>query len=290
MPAVHVGQEMSDMAAVSSRSRELRERAVIHLDELSRHPVLARYWGDISVVLKGSTARGNADCYSDVDFVVFCDAARAPEIIAGYSKLALITRTDGIFLPLGDWEGHYNLASYEGLAEYFSAPDFPQAWEYSNTVVMHDPKDAFRGIVELGSAELFSDHLGILKSHYVHSQLTLDWLRHPLRRGDSLSALLHCGEVLRSICRMCYLLAGKPYPHDKWLIHYLPTTEFGRGHAADLMAYGEIAWPGKDLETGLEIGAYPQYSLGAALLAEVADQIRSSYGDQAWLAEWYLHV
>jgi predicted nucleotidyltransferase len=41
--------------------------------QLSQHAVLSRYWDGISVILKGSTARDNADRYSDIDLVMYGD-------------------------------------------------------------------------------------------------------------------------------------------------------------------------------------------------------------------------
>ncbi len=86
--------------------------------ELLAHPVLSHYRDEITIILKGSTAHGYSDQYSDVDLVVFCHEGRKQEITDEYVRQGLSQRTDGVFLPLHDWAGHYNTDSYKSLQKF----------------------------------------------------------------------------------------------------------------------------------------------------------------------------
>ena len=217
----------------TARSVELRALAGHYVAELPRHPVLAAYWDRISLVLKGSTARGNADHLSDLDFVFFAGEDDRRAIVDGYYRAGLTARRDGVFLPLGDWIGHYHFESFEHLAGHFTARHLPHVWEYRGALALHDPGGRFRRIMDLGLADLFRDPLPDVRSAYLDLQLTLDWLRHPLKRADAVATLLHCSRLIQGLCQISYLLDASPYPHDKWLFHYLDTTRFGRAHRCE---------------------------------------------------------
>ena len=54
--------------------------------ELSRHPVLSGYCTQLSLVLTGGTARGNADRYSDIDLVFYASDVTRTSIITAYRE------------------------------------------------------------------------------------------------------------------------------------------------------------------------------------------------------------
>ncbi|MCE5198782.1 nucleotidyltransferase domain-containing protein [bacterium] len=273
---------------MKQRTVELLALAEEYCNELSRHPVLSEYWSELSLVIKGSVARDNPDRYSDIDLVFFCAEKPYREIIEMYYKHGLTHRDDGVFLPLGNWVGHYNLETLDKLTSYFKRPDYPQVWEYQNVVVLHDPQDRYQKLVSSLSSDLLADPLPAIKREYLDIQLTLDWLRHPLKRGDSVSVALHCAKLLQSLCRICYLLDGKCYPHDKWLFSYIGTTRFGKSNKSSIRKY--VAQIANSVPRHLELDGYPQYVEGAALVERVGAFIGKYYGKLPWIAEWYLHV
>ena len=77
---------------------ELKGRINEFRDLLSQHEVLNEFWPRLSLILKGSVARGNADKYSDLDFVFYCDQLVRQEIIQKYFNKGLIKRTNGLFI------------------------------------------------------------------------------------------------------------------------------------------------------------------------------------------------
>jgi hypothetical protein len=279
---------------VSPRTTELRTLADHYMAELAQHPVLAAYWEQLALVLKGSVARGNADHLSDLDFVFFGEPAVVQAVIADYYRAGLTARQDGVFLPLGNWDGHYHFEPFDHLAAHFAARHFSHIWEYRGAIALHDPQGRFARIVYDGLAALFTDPVADARASYLDLQLTLDWLRHPLKRGDAVAVLLHCTRLIQGLCQASYLLDACPYPHDKWLFHYLPTTRFGQAHSTDILHYaGTVAAKSAGQlasQPGLQLDEYPQYREGASLIALVADAIRAWYGGQPWLGEWYLYV
>jgi len=274
----------------TEQSEVLRKLATGYCEDLSRHQVLRHYWGEISLILKGSAARGNSDQYSDIDFVFYADHTTRERIVNDYHAQGLTSRQDGIFMPLPEWIGHYHVESFEALNGYFETKHYPQIWECANVIIMHDPASRYQNSIDSELSKLFDDTLREVKDRYLQLQLTLDWLRHPLKRGDKVAVLLHGSKIVKLACELCYLLDRKPYPHDKWLFHYLRDTRLGSAMADRLIDYAESIVDRGDIQRGLELDQYPQYSKGLDLTKSIADFIASDYGSQAWLGEWYLYV
>jgi hypothetical protein len=115
-------------------------------------------------------------------------------------------------------------------------------------------------------------------------------LRHPLKRGDKVAVLLHGSKIIKLACELFYLLDRKPYPHDKWIFHYVRDTQLGSAHAHLLIDYAQSIVDRGDIVTALELEQYPQYGKAQQITTLIADFIAGDYGSQAWLGEWYLYV
>lgn len=267
--------------------QRLKERAKEFCAELGRHPVLSRYWEELSVVLKGSTAHGYSDRYSDVDLVLFCPENIKREIVRDYVNQGLSQREDGVFLPLHDWEGHYNLESYEELREHLEKIEY--IWEYAGSQALHDPKGGFASLVEEGLSAFRRRCGELIKGSYLQCQLQLDWLRQPLRRADAGAALLYGSNLYREVCRTLFLLRGQAYPCDKWLPHYLRSLELPKSMAELVEGYPRL-FSLEGLRPGLELMEYPLYRKGAEMLEESKPLLRERCGDQPWIEEWYLYA
>lgn len=270
----------------NERTEDLRRRAEALCGELAQHPVLQEYWQAISVVLKGSTARGRADQYSDVDFVLFADDDAAPEITRAYWQAGFSPRPDGFFLPLDNWVGHYHLETVSELEGYFAAPDFPNAWEFSCATALHDPGRRFARAVEAGMRELFREPEQHIKAAYLQLQLTQNWLMQPLRRADAVAVSLHTAKILRLWCHLAYLLDERPYPHDKWLHTYLAATRLGDSAGALVADYLRDAVQQPHGQPHQELMAYPQFRAGQELIAAVRAFIKADRGDRPWIDRW----
>lgn len=275
---------------MTSQSEILLNKAKEYCAELSGHEVLKKYWSDVSLVLKGSTARGNADRYSDIDFVFYCSENIRRAIIDDYFEKGLISGRDGVFIPLPDWIGHYNVDSFEKLDKYFDQRNYPQIWEYSNVVIMHDPSGRYGSMLARWKNDLEITLMRDVKNKYIDLQLYLDWLTHPLIRGDKVAVLLHGSRIVKTLCEFSYLLDLKAYPHEKWLFHYLDDTRFGKANKQLILEYsGVIAGEGP-IERDMSLESYVQFAKAAKLTKAVVDFIVEAYGRQPWIEEWYLSI
>jgi hypothetical protein len=273
---------------MNERSLELLEYARRTVEGLSQHAVLSLYWSELAVVVKGSTSRGNADAYSDIDLVIFCAEEIRSKIVAGYHASGLTARQDGIFMFLDN--GHYHVESYEQLRGYFTRQDFIHAWDYAQAIPLHDPQELYPGIIQAGLKALFAEPLALVKRAYLDLQLDLDWMRMPITRADGPSTLLHASKLLAGVSRMAYLLDRQPYPADKWLFAFLGATDFGRKHQADILGYFAGCPAVLDLARDAPYEQNPLYRGAAGLIDRVTVAIREQFGEQAWLGRWYDYV
>lgn len=274
---------------MNMRSRELKTLAQEYCVQLSEHEVLKNYWSDLSLVLKGSVARGNADQYSDIDFVFYCSAKLRRDIIQEYYTKGLTSRTDGIFLPLPDWIGHYHFESFEALNGYFSEKNYSQIWECKNAIPMHDPSNQYSEILR-SNTEKFMIEVEDIKDKYLELQLTLDWLRHPLKRGEEIAVLLHCTKIVRLICQLSFLLDNIAFPHDKWLFTYIDDTQFGKENKQIILDYSKRILTDDKIEMYKELHEYPQYAIADNIVRKLMQLISNQHGEQKWIEEWYLYV
>ncbi|UVI30494.1 hypothetical protein [Paenibacillus spongiae] len=275
---------------MNEHSKRLLSLAHDYSRELSQHEVIGEFWDRISLVLKGSVSRGNSDRYSDIDFVFFCSGQDLKRIQQTYRQLGLTDRTDGVFIPIGDWAGHYHFESYDILQGYFDRYDFPQVWEFQHAIPIHDPGHRFSQLLEQASGEFLRDPIPYVKDQYLDLQLTLDWMRHPLKRGDSISAHLHGAKIVQGVCRMAYLLDGKSYPHDKWVSAYLPATRFGARYGAEILAYLNAMPVSHSITPHRELAQYPCYAKAEELIHQAGAFIREHYGEHPWIEQWYKYV
>lgn len=273
---------------MNKKSLFLLGQAREKMAELSRHPVLSRYWAQMSLVLKGSTARGNADRYSDIDLVFYTTEKARLSIVSGYHALGLTDRMDGVFIHFAN--GHYHIESYARLRTHFAHKDFMRCWEVEHTVVLSDPKDRFGQIVRAGQQQLFQNYLDILKRAYLDLQLDLDWMRMPITRGDSLATLLHAAKIIQGLCRVSYLLDKRSFPPDKWVARYLSSTRWGRTHGQALQGYLKTCDQVNTLVVNRPFAENPLYQEAAVLIGEVRRSIQKTHGPQPWLEQWCNYV
>lgn len=277
---------------MNARSAYLLARARDYVDGLARHEALGRYWPVTTAVVKGSTARGNADRYSDIDLVLFCDERIRRRIVLEFHRRGLIPRQDGLFILFQerDYDGHYHVESFQQLDGYFAGRDFVHLWDYAGAVPLHDPGERYQSRIAQGMQTLFADPLAHVKRAYLDLQLDLDWMRHPLKRGDSVSAYLHAARIVRGVCLAAYLLDARPYPPDKWLVHYLGGTRFGKQHRAAIMNYARRGAGIESIPRHLSLPEYPLYAEAADLIGELARAVKRYYEDAPWLDRWWEYV
>ena len=274
---------------MNKRSKVLMGKAREWMVELSRHPVLSTHWDEMSLVVLGSTARGNADRYSDIDLVFYCFDDVKTAIFREYRDQGLTNRTDGIFVVFPG--GHYSIASCEHLLPSFVQKNFISCWNVEHAIPLHDPEHRFAQLVKEGQRQLFQSSLDIVKQAYFDLQLTLNWMQMPINRGDKIATLLHATKIGQCLCRTAYLLDRRSYPPDKWLVRYLDSTRFGRANGSALRSYFRRINRANRLVKHRPFTNNPLYREAAAFIGKIAQSVNRRYGDQPWLGErWYDHL
>ncbi|MCR8641220.1 nucleotidyltransferase domain-containing protein [Paenibacillus sp. N1-5-1-14] len=272
------------------KSKQLLEEAYLYADQLSKHTILSHYWNQLSLVLKGSVSRGNSDQYSDIDFVFFCDENVRQTIIKAYKEAGLVDREDGVFLPINEWAGHYHFESFDMLNQYHAKNNRPQMWEYGHAIAIHDPLQRYKSTLTQLTHQASHTFIDDIRTTYLDTQLALDWMRHPLKRGDVISASLHATTIIRKLCQLCYLVDLKNYPHDKWLSHYLNQTTLGSMIEQDMITYLKCLPTAETLLPNLELEDYPCYGQAKKLVEQCGSYLLEKFGDHPWIKEWYLHT
>ena len=270
--------------------QHLRDRADYFMEELKNHIVLENYWDRLSLVMKGSTARGYSDQYSDIDFVIFTDRKTQSEIVADYISLGLSDREDSVFLPLNDeWEGHYNTDTYENVEAHFADKNMIKVWECSNVAIMHDSGGRYEKTIRKNTAKLFAGIDALIMRKYYDIQLHLDWMRHPLKRADINAAMQYASHLQRYCCHMAYLLSNQSYPNEKWLFYYLKDTGLDE-LCLKIIDYSDAICEMPDIMPDLELEEYGAYQKMYEIVWDIVDILKERYGDAKWIDEWYLYA
>ena len=269
----------------------LQNRAHFYAKELSQHKILQKYWDRLSLILKGSVARGYADRYSDIDFVIFTDQITKNDIVSEYIKNGLSKRKDGIFLPLNDmWEGHYNLDTYENLEAHFTNRDMMAVWEYSNIIIMYDSNKRYGGLLALHTEKLLENIDELIKNKYIEIQLYIDWMRQPLRRADVCAAIQYAAHVQRYCCHILFLLNNQGYPPDKWLFCYLKELNIVDYLYMRITDYSKAICGAGLIKPDMELTQYDLYVQASEIVNEIIHILKNRYGDCQWIREWYLYA
>lgn len=269
----------------------LLEQADRFCAELLNHPVLSHYRDEIAIILKGSTAHGYSDRYSDVDLVVFCHERQKQEITDAYVRGGLSQRTDGVFLPLHDWAGHYNTDSYEHLAQACNQSSTESLWEYSGSKILHDPQGIFARTVKTGLENFHKKLPYLTKESYLNCQLQLDWLRQPLRRADYGASLLYAAKIYAAVCQTLFLLHERPYPCHKWLPYYFSQLPLADSLRQKVQSFPHaFAQMQAHFVAVLNLMEYPAYRQGFEIIAQIQKMLKEKYGDLPWIDAWYLYV
>ncbi|CAH8243566.1 hypothetical protein WJ0W_000806 [Paenibacillus melissococcoides] len=68
-------------------------------------------------------------------------------------------------------------------------------------IPVHDSGSRFQDMIARLSASYLQNSIDAIKDKYLDLQLTLDWMRHLLKRGDIIATSLHCATIVRELCQ-----------------------------------------------------------------------------------------
>ena len=195
----------------SQITQALRKRVLDHFQDL---PFWADYWDGAAVAVVGSSTRGVADKFNDIDIVVFVDATSwrpmyehyRREIQAGNINVLNLAALEYDEFPLTHIDkvkGEYKLETYESL-EHAVVGEFDDVkrWVHASSVVLHDPTGRYTDIRRQCSE--YPDHIweAKLTDHYLKAWKAAGGAKNSLRRNEREAVVLRACEFLGSVVEM----------------------------------------------------------------------------------------
>ena len=174
------------------------------------------------VLLVGSRAVGFEDNWSDLNLWLLGDRNALPD-----EERQRLDSAGWLAFPLGNTGVQADFRDVADVETRLNAWDDEQLWVFLNSHILYGP---YERVAEI--KRRFSDYprpvlerkVRWFYGRYVHS---LDSL-NVAARGMTEAAVLVVGHVIESMCKLCCLAEGKPYPYPKWVVQAAHRTELGR--------------------------------------------------------------
>lgn len=173
------------------------------------------------VLLVGSRAVGYEDNWSDLNLWILGDRDDLPE-----EERKRFDATGSLMLPLGDTGAHAAFRDVSTVVTRLNAWDDEQLWVFLNSNILYGPYERVAEIKRRFAEyprDVLERKLRWFYGRYIHS---LDSL-NVAARGMTEAAVLVIGHVIESLCKLCCLAEGKPYPYPKWVVEAARRTELG---------------------------------------------------------------
>lgn len=173
------------------------------------------------VLLVGSRAAGFEDNWSDLNLWLLGDRQDlSEEEREQYGAMGWLR------LPLGDTAAHASFHAIEDVTTRLNAWDDEQLWVFLNSHILYGPYERVAEIKRRFAAyprSVLERKLRWFYGRYIHS---LDGL-NVAARGMTEASVLVIGHVIESLCKLCCLAEGKPYPYPKWAVEAARRTQLG---------------------------------------------------------------
>lgn len=198
--------------ARDAEERSFIERAISDARALGR---------DSAVLLVGSRALGIGGAWPDLDLWLLgnkqdLDAKRRAEY----------ELTGQVFVDRGDLEAHYTFYDFHDLEERLGRWTDELLWIVHISRLLHDPagrasdmKERFRDYPQ----DILERKLRWWLCKYWQCQARLG----VAARGMAASAVMIAAKCIESLCKVCCLADGRPFPYPKWLRRAAGQTTLG---------------------------------------------------------------
>ncbi|MEK4853512.1 hypothetical protein NST04_26975 [Paenibacillus sp. FSL H7-0756] len=269
-------------------SELLQEIASYISTHILNHPLLAEDYGNISILLDGSTALGIVDDSSDIDLILVCRDEHYEPITSRFEQAGLIPERSSLFvdvhLPSGK-TGHYTLLKLSELEQALGKGQLDWLWNAAVCCIYHDPLDLkglFAYAVPLPPELLMS----LRRRAYIDLRSAAKSLDNPVRRGEAFPILFQAVEVFKQSLRCAITVEGYPYPYDKWLVQVAEQLPVGK-RVLDCM---------KDFRRYLseDMSYVPMYQednsfvkMEKRVRQVLLEEFRLRGVDEPWLVEWW---
>lgn len=210
-------------------------------DNIFTLPGIESHRDKLTVVLTGSRAIGTYTDSSDADIDVICSKEDYDFIQAEMYKRKLTPNIKQGFynLPKENWdkyfgEGvgrpHFTITPIDVIKRQIEEYQDTPLWIWSNALVMNDPNNQFRNIIDKFQGYPQDVLIKKIKYRYLLSSYWfIDGYPHNHSRNEDLfSASLSLLKGIHELYRLFYILEGKPYPYTEKLALYVTETKLGQ--------------------------------------------------------------
>ncbi len=235
-------------------SQQTRQAIIDHFHALE---FWQSWWQDSAVAIVGSSTRGVEDEFSDIDVRVLVPSKSWGSIYENYRReieagtihvlnpaalkydefpLTHIDRLDGV---------EYKLETFEHLEESVARKyDDVLRWVHSSSVILHDPTERYARI--RNQCLIYPEEVWLkkLRRHYLNAWNGVSGAKNSLRRNEREAVVISMSAAVSHLLRLCCLMDGKPFPHDKWLYREAMETTAGKALAPEFEKFfSELGHP-----------------------------------------------
>jgi len=245
---------------------------------------LAPVWEAAAIILHGSTAMGIDDDASDLDlWLVLPDE--------GLAALDRLSQTRFFEFELDGKIGHLNACSESDFAGRIAGCHMDTIWQLRRSRIIHDGSGRGERFVAEASRPMRPEvRDALFFYHYVEMRGEHRACDTPIVRGESIALLLGLPKTLAHALRAAIVIAGEPYPYDKWLHRAALGTPAGRAMQPHVEAVlDSLAADG--LREQYEDENEHTITVELRAIRQVLIEAAREHGiDEPWLSEWWLHM
>ena len=168
---------------------------------------------------------------------------------------------------------------YQWLLNDFSRRLAIALWIFQNAIIINDPYDTFRRIVQIQS-EMFNRRLtDIIRNKYIEFRSDRHNLRQAIFHQDKLAVDILRANVVKLALEILILANGRPYPYKKWLAPEASKFDVGHGVLESCFKFTNEENPSKIMSWSDE------------LVSKTSDVLLANTNLPAQLAtEWWLYL
>ena len=264
------------MGSGDARGDEWADRVRSELPKLAdANTTVASLLDGSSVLLHGSTTRGIADSYSDLDVWLLPS-------IEGHKEF--------IDFRVSNKPGQLQIESRRDFEGRIRRCDLPLIFELRDALVLRDDDGWGRGVIALARREMTEQVRDAwFAYHYIEMRSEHRSCDNSIERRDEAALLLALTSTLSHALRAAIVFDRQPYPYTKWLAASAAETATGReivpivGDVISLIETGALRQGGPEDQhpINLKLREIRQKLISAA---------RSGGLDGPYLTTWWMHL
>ncbi len=238
-------------------------------------PELASLAGHSTVLLHGSTTRGIADDWSDLDVWM---------LPPGQHESCFIV------FKLDDKAGHVTIESRKDFSARVRQCDFNLIYEFRHAVILQDPDGWGDKMLALARQPMpAAVRAAWFAHHYIEMRSEHRACDNPIYRNDAVALLQAMTPTISHSLRAAMVLDGQPYPYHKWLASAAAKTPTGAQIVPLVEGVIDSIGAGT-LRLTVPERQHPLNLLLKEIRIKLITAARAGGIDAEWLDLWYLHL